>query len=308
MAKRRSKTNQEAPKKPETTATNNASQPDHVKPLYRKKHNIEDVHPFKDTNGRARKLPKEMVIARRILILQEFSRGKSPEVIAYEIGTSEEIVIREIDIALEKIAEEYTHASPAQIFAKYATFQFGVLNKIQKAYERFTADTSMKSASAQISALKTQSDIYDKIIQKGIDFGIIQHKRKKTTQDIQSQNPEQLAAILQQEISEMLIMLKEINPKAASKLTASLSPQQNNLQSKNQNSQNTKQSSNKSANKNQNQQTQTPEQKTKSIPKHKRKQLKEWMFKKDSDDLKEKELSKALELQAQLHKDSKNSK
>jgi len=280
MAKRRSTKNKQETQTPKSNTQD-------VKPLYKKKHNIEDVQPFKDVTGTSRKLTKEMVIARRILVLQEFARGKAPEVIAYEIGTSEEIVQRELDIALEKIANEYTHASPSQIFAKYATFQFGVLNKIQKAYERFAADPSMKSASAQISALKTQSDIYDKIIQKGVDFGIIQNKRKKKAQDLQSQNPDQLAGVLQQEIQEMIILLNEINPNAANKIK-----QQFKQEKQTQPKTHTKQNNNS---------------KLKQIPKHKKQQLDKWMFKGNASPeiIKEQELQKALEIQVQLHKSKK---
>ena len=187
------------------------------KPLYMKKRNIEDVKPYRDGPGTTP--PKELVIARRLMILHEYARGVSPETIAWELECKEEIVHREIEIALSSIAKDYSSLPPQQAFARYVVFQTNIINKLQRSYETLSQDTTAKAATAAISALKAQSDIYDKIFQKGMEFGVITQKvqrSSKTAQYLQS-SPQELTIILEQEINQMLIMLDEIDPEATTK-------------------------------------------------------------------------------------------
>lgn len=187
------------------------------KPLYMKKRSIEDVKPYRDGPGTTP--PKELVIARRLMILHEYARGVSPETISWELECKEDIVHREIEIALSAIAKDYSSLPPQQAFARYVVFQTNIINKLQRSYETLSQDTTAKAATAAISALKAQSDIYDKIFQKGIDFGVITQKvqrSSKTAQYLQS-SPQELTIILEQEINQMLIMLDEIDPEATTK-------------------------------------------------------------------------------------------
>jgi hypothetical protein len=109
--------------------------------------------------------------------LSMYAEGKTPEQIASVLGMRVVNVKQAIKAAINDLIKHYTDPTPEHTFVRYAAFQFGVIAKLQDACELFMNDERNKQYNALTSALRAQSDIYDKIVDKGLTFGVIERKR-----------------------------------------------------------------------------------------------------------------------------------
>lgn len=111
-----------------------------------------------------------------------YSEGKTPEQIASALDTTLATVKRDIDIILEKQSKLYAESTPQHNFVRYAAFQLNVVRKLGQVadtclgYTREAPDPAVasKSGATAVQALKAQSDIYDKVMDKGEKLGVIQ--------------------------------------------------------------------------------------------------------------------------------------
>lgn len=157
--------------------------------------------------AKRQKLPQRLIKARQARILRMHASGKTPEEIAIDLDIGVNIVNRELGTALDSLVKHYAMPTPEQTFVRYAAFQFEVIRKLEESLEVFRDDSETKQYNAMISALKAQSDIYDKIMNKGTEFGVIQ--KKKAAENIRKK-PQELRIELRKEATILLQLLDEI--------------------------------------------------------------------------------------------------
>lgn len=169
--------------------------------------------------AKRQKLPQRLVKARQAQILKMHASGKTPEEIAVAMDLGVNTVSRELNTALDTLIKHYAMPTPEQTFVRYAAFQFEVIRKLEESIDMFRDDSETKQYNAMISALKTQSDIYDKIMNKGTEFGVIQ--KKKATDNVRKK-PQQLRVELRKEATILLQLLDEIEETKEQEETANL--------------------------------------------------------------------------------------
>lgn len=151
---------------------------------------------------------RSMIKARRQMILKLHTEGKSHAQIADTVAIPPQIVQRELELAIDEFLRSWAEQSPQHTFVRYATFQFAVIRRLQQAHESFIKDKENKQYNAAISALRAQSDIYDKVLDKGINFGVIQQKKAKGTI---REAPADIRIKLKKEITILSRLLEEVD-------------------------------------------------------------------------------------------------
>jgi hypothetical protein len=152
--------------------------------------------------------PAPLTKVRQQQVLALYSDGKTIPVIADMLSMRRQDVSRDLNIALSDMVKQYALPSPEQNFVRLAAFQMGVIQKLRESYETFTADPEARQYGAAVSALKAQSEIYDRLIAKGIEFGIIQQSKAK--ESIRA-TPKDLRLELRKEIKTLTILLDEVD-------------------------------------------------------------------------------------------------
>ena len=115
----------------------------------------------------------EVKLARRLIMLKKYVEGKTPDIISYEMQQPLHYVVSEIDQALDHLVTDQARATPGQVWAKYTVFQYNVIKKLNHVHHESLQHQQGKGLTAAVSALRAQSDIMDKIINKGTDLGVI---------------------------------------------------------------------------------------------------------------------------------------
>lgn len=150
---------------------------------------------------------RSLVRARQQKVMSLHSQGKTHDQIAVLMNMRSQEVSKDVDNAIDRLIRHYT-ASPQHTFVRYATFQFDIIRKLQQLLERFQADKKTVQYNAAVSALKAQSEAYDKVLEKGFSFGVI--SRKQASEAIRHQ-PQDLRAELRTEITILSRLLDEID-------------------------------------------------------------------------------------------------
>lgn len=161
------------------------------------------LHPLKpshEISERTKKLPKKIIKARKQSVLRLHAEGKTTEQIAVALNMHPSVVTRDINDALDEMLHHYADPTPQQTFVRYAAFNFAIINKLQKAADRFFDDPETTQYSSLVSALKAQSELYDKIINKGLEFGVVQ--KRKATETLRKSRKE-IKLMLQREVKIM---------------------------------------------------------------------------------------------------------
>lgn len=160
------------------------------------------------TQAERRKIKRRFIKARQHTFLTLYSSGMTPEQIAVKHQMTVNHVKRDLTIAIEDLIDHYAKPNPQQTFVRYASFQFDIVKQLQNMIDVFLKDPVSKQYSATTSALRTQSDIYDKVLDKGIEFGVIE--KKKATASLR-QEPQDLRASIRIEIKQLTRLLDEID-------------------------------------------------------------------------------------------------
>lgn len=121
--------------------------------------------------------PKVVIRARQQQILKMYSQGKPIEQIAVELGMQAGAVTRNLNTAIDRMIQHYAMSTPQQTFVRYAAFQMNIVQKLQRTYERYINDPDVKQYNAAIQALRGMSDIYDKVMEQGYAYGVIERKK-----------------------------------------------------------------------------------------------------------------------------------
>jgi len=124
-----------------------------------------------------KQLKRTYVRKRQHAILSMYSEGKTIAAIAEDLQIPQNAVTRNLNSAIDHMIRHYAQSTPQQTFIRYAAFQMGIVKKLQKTYERYINDPDVKQYNAAIQALRGMSDIYDKIMDKGHTFGVIEQKK-----------------------------------------------------------------------------------------------------------------------------------
>lgn len=186
------------------------------------------------------RLPYALVIARQLQILRLYAQGKTPEIISIELNVPEKTVHDELTKAQDKVVASFAQVPPQHNFVRYATFQLQIVKKLQDLVDVFLGSSQDPQApctcgsgktskdccstsqpvaekrqfTAAVSALKAQSDIYDKIYNKGKEFGVIQTKdqsnKAQQIQQILGQTHQDLRVELKQEITTLTALLSKV--------------------------------------------------------------------------------------------------
>lgn len=119
------------------------------------------------------RLPRLLVKSRQQIILELYASGKPIDQIALKLKMQRQHVTRDLNIAIQEMIEAFAKPTPQQTFVRYATFQLAVVRRLGEAIQAFKADKYNKQYNAWVSALRAQSDIYDKVYSKGLEYGVI---------------------------------------------------------------------------------------------------------------------------------------
>jgi len=151
---------------------------------------------------------RTLIKARRQIILKLHTEGKTNIQIAEAVAINPALVQREIDLATEEFLRSWAEQGPEHTFVRYASFQLNIVRKLQAAHDRFLKDKHNKQYNAAISALRAQSDIYDKVLDKGITFGVIEQTKAK---DHIRQSSGEIRIRLQKEVRVLSRLLEEVD-------------------------------------------------------------------------------------------------
>lgn len=151
---------------------------------------------------------RRLIKARQHHVLTLYARGKTPEEIAVLTGAHVNHVRRDIATATNALIKDWAQPTAQQTFVRYAAFQLDIVRRLQKACEQFAKDERNKQYSAMVSALRAQSDIYDKVMSKGAELGVIQRSTAGSHIRLQGKD---LRHELKTEISKLNKLLTEID-------------------------------------------------------------------------------------------------
>jgi len=154
---------------------------------------------------------KTVTVARKLEILSLHLDGKSVEEIAIDLGFTEGYVEMLLTRTLDQLAEYYSKPSTPQTFVRYASFQMRIISQLQHVYNKFLGSEDPKGKSAIVGALKAQSDVYDKIIEKGLSFGIIQRTDKKSIEEQLHATSIERREVLKVQIKELTYLMDKVD-------------------------------------------------------------------------------------------------
>jgi len=150
---------------------------------------------------------KAMLIrSRQQQVLTLYSQGRTPDEIALSLKMQVEQVNADIAKATDRLLAHYT-CPPQHTFIRYAVFNLSIIRKLQQSVERFERDKATVQYNSVISALRAQSDIHDKILEKGLEFGVVERKRASKA----SRQPSDIKAMIKREILTLSTLLDEVD-------------------------------------------------------------------------------------------------
>ncbi len=159
--------------------------------------------------------PKAIVRARQQQILKMYAQGVPVEQIAVELGMRTEVVTRSLNTAIDRMIQHYANSTPQQTFVRYAAFQMSIVRRLQKTYERYINDPDVKQYNAAIQALRGMSDIYDKVMEQGHQYGVIE-KKKADRQSIEGK-AQDIRGELEAEVIQLTRLIETIDESTQAK-------------------------------------------------------------------------------------------
>jgi hypothetical protein len=161
----------------------------------------------KAVSTRKRKTDKELReqnLAVEGKVLELFCQGATNEQIANETGMHLDQGSSAVERGVDRVLRGFAQQTAATNFIRYALFQMRIIRRLDEACESFTSDEGNKQYNALVTALRAQSDIFDKLQAKGESMGIIQGGRvpaetKMTRKDLLNElrrEHEQLGALI----------------------------------------------------------------------------------------------------------------
>lgn len=122
-------------------------------------------------------LQNEALLELREEILLLASKGKSPHDIAIELNIQIPHAQRLLSDAYEQMIAYFAHATPRENFCRYAAFNLALVRKLDDLIGDFSDDKENRQYNAATNAIKAQAELYDKLIARGAELGIIQQRK-----------------------------------------------------------------------------------------------------------------------------------
>lgn len=231
------------------TAEQHPSTPYHRNSVPRIKgedYSLEELgHKIANTKKGAGRPDKIQRAALRLLILKRWSSGRTEEQIAIELGMPEESIKQHLIHAQQSAVRYYQKPAAQEHFIRYASFQFQQIDRLQQIIDALMAPVpdpahkqprtrkktktppapqsaplvpgvaTGRTATAAVQAIRAQSDIYDKILDRGISMGVIQEKPHSDLTGKLNQNPNDLRVYLKGEVETLLLILDKVDDQQA---------------------------------------------------------------------------------------------
>jgi hypothetical protein len=135
--------------------------------------------------------------------------GKPPTLIGKRLGRDERTVEKYINEGTASILEQFNTPRLPQTFARYATFYMDAIDQLGQTIDDIRRDRSpRKQWGAAVSAVKARTDLYDKLVDRGMDYGIIDTRQQRA--DLQG-NVKDIKARLDENIKTLMILRKRID-------------------------------------------------------------------------------------------------
>jgi len=109
-------------------------------------------------------------------VLSKIEEGKTDSEIMGELSLEAEVYYQIKNEALALEADNLRGRRTEEIYAQYVIQQAGCIRDLTEMSKKFD---SKKHYTALVSAVKARSDIYDKVIKVGQDFGLIERKAER---------------------------------------------------------------------------------------------------------------------------------
>jgi len=154
-----------------------------------------------------RRFTAEEIRLRRSIVAGLYAENKTPEQIAAELSLPIAQVTKDLGYILEALASYYGSLPPEHTFVRYALFQTRLIRNMQEAADAFLRDPEAKQFNTYMTSMRAQSDLMDKILEKGIDFGVI--KRKKANELVGKSNKVVIREV-QREVMALQDVLKDV--------------------------------------------------------------------------------------------------
>lgn len=151
----------------------------------------------------------DLVLKRRLKLLEAYSQGRTPEQLASDFKLPQSRIERELKLGLDSLVHHFAAPSPQHAFVRYAVFQLRIVEQLRDTYDSMISDDETKQYNAAISALRAQSDIYDKIMEQGRTYGVIQQRPAAASLH---QAPADLKQELMVEIRSLVNLVERVDP------------------------------------------------------------------------------------------------
>lgn len=156
--------------------------------------------------ARKTKTKAVLIRARQQQALSLYAKGMTPDQIALQLNMRVKEVNFDVAAAMDRLLTHFT-VPPQQTFIRYAVFNLDIIRKLQRAVERFQKDTKSVQYNSVIAALRAQSDIYDRILDKGLAFGVVERKKASKA----ARAPQDIRKLLKTEIRTLTRLLDEVD-------------------------------------------------------------------------------------------------
>jgi len=165
---------------------------------------------------------KAVKVEDRKLLLKYFLDGLDFEAMEQATGYNIPYIERELAKAMASLSDYYTKPTNVENFLRYAAFQMRLITQLQELYDTFLERhkkmkekkpghaSEIKGGTALVSAIKAQSDIYDKIYAKGKECGVMATAAENRDEEsaLSRKTPEQLRLILKEQATTVITLLE----------------------------------------------------------------------------------------------------
>lgn len=143
-------------------------------------------------------------------LLQQYAMGKSLDSIALDENLDMRAVVNSVSTALDRQVKNFGEPSPQHQFVRYAVFNLDLIKKLDEARRMFMFDPEGKQYSMIISSIRAQHDIYNSILTKGTELGVV--KKRKASSTAVSGSKKQVLKELAKEANLLLEIVDEFDP------------------------------------------------------------------------------------------------
>jgi len=149
-----------------------------------------------------------VVKVRQQQVLAMYADGNTVPVISAAMGMSRGNITRDLKIALNDMLSYWSAQTPQHMFVRYASFQMNIVNKLQETFYLFMESADPAKYGALVNSLRAQSDIFDKVMSRGVKMGVV--KEDAPARDLPTQ-PKNIRIELRREIKVLERLLDEID-------------------------------------------------------------------------------------------------